>query len=224
MKLPGELRNRIYELVLPSNATINFRLRNKKSREQRANIAVPHRLKKSHEPALLRVSKAIRGETMKLYYQLNEFAFIAYSNECKRIYEFLRAKSAGRHGSITIRWNIYVIGPNLSDIAHWLALAKAIFRTSAAYTRDSNVRNAWCKGQGYSVGAVSLVEVQKLARKARDRGLRKRHLVRDFLDWAAVKLNMSPKLKGSASGRHIVNRLAGSTGDRDIVREYQGNW
>lgn len=210
--------------MLPSDETVYIRPRGHMRQERGRWDAEPDRFKQFREPALLRVSKTIREETLKLFYQLNHFAIVAYSHESGSIYDFLRAKSAGDHGPIAIHWSVRFIAPNLRDVAHWLALAQAIWLTPAAYKNRRNIRNAREPHQSYCAGATALFEVDSLACKARKRGLKQRGLVQDFLDWAVVKLNMSSELKASDRGRRVVDDLARLTGGQRALRDYQGYW
>lgn len=88
LDLPGELRNRIYRYALVTPERILLRGENKK------------------QPALLRVSRQVRKEAIKIYYDENEFAYhfvdlAGAPGEC--CYEIVRRyRSEGRNNFVVV--------------------------------------------------------------------------------------------------------------------------
>ncbi|KAK3632266.1 hypothetical protein LTR56_004266 [Elasticomyces elasticus] len=107
-KLPGELRNRVYEAVLVS----------------RGSVAI--RPKGPGEPALLRVCKGIRAEARSIYYGANNFrlvmadfngaAFTPFSRQY-RDHEYYQRRTLANTGKVTFS----MLGvPNWANLMRWL--------------------------------------------------------------------------------------------------------
>ena len=200
MKLPGELRNQIYELVLPVDTVIEIRSRRKPSNRCQMVIE-PAKMLRWAEPALLQVSRQIRAECVGLYYGDNHFKLFARSKELQQVLDFLLLKSAGEATNINLSFNIHMVDVAWTDMKYWLPMAKI------AYYKGGDVHNAldgriaranWARSS-YIDGAIQ--EVIKLGLKAKRRGLDLVDVRDDFADWAASMI------RAFGSGRRCLSQL-----------------
>lgn len=188
MKLPGELRNRIYELVLGQDQKIA--IRDRRTRYHHKNEpGLRQKNIRWREPGILSVSKQIRAECIRLYYDGNRFEIYAGSDELAEVLKFLSRKSAGE--AVTLSFSIRVLDAKWGDIPDWLQLAKIVYCMD---TQKSHVVDIRPYDDSLSTIACTLQHISKLSIKARDRGLLWEDLKSDFVDWAKAALAMQNTL------------------------------
>lgn len=224
--LPGEIRNRIYELLIPTDINIDI-----KKRKRRPNTStywsrvegwIPPTDKRARwtEPALLRVNKQIRAEAGGLYYSNNHFTLWARSEELHKALDFLLCKSRDDGVDITVSFTVKMVSACWSEIEHWLQLALIAWH-AAGDEAGIDLDRAVDSSRARSVFAVEpLRHVVGLGVRVRRRGGEWDWLKADFIDWARTALAIL--CKGDRRRRHfaggIDKMLTDAFGD-DAVRE-----
>lgn len=148
MKLPGELRNRIYELVLLTNQTIEIRTRSMPPdlRHSRSvHINDPGKTVSWEKPGLLRVSEQIRAESCSIYYGNNDFTIFTRSGELCNVLDFLLCKSADDGADITLSHGILTMGFDWWGMDSWVYFALIAWYTpgSAGSKGRRIVKGSW---------------------------------------------------------------------------------
>jgi len=197
MRLPPELRNTIYELVLlkpscsPSNDPTTYIRKRCSTKGNRTNFHTTWKdvVKSWREPTLLRVCKAIREETLGMYYKANTFELRITTAEFEKVYNFIRAKSV--NPGIPMKWSIQITKAEWNDTPHMLHFAKLVYEFDANSTYGkitylgcdtSQTDRAWPGAIEFQLDVVGVV------RKCRDRGLPWKCVVEDFVDWGKAKV------------------------------------
>ena len=139
MKLPGEIRNAIYELVLAHPYSFTHSLR-PSTCIRASKLGTPGRAPLFdyywREPALLRVSKQVRKEAMAFYYGARTFNLYLQAFELPLARGFILSKQYGPQspryafGRLTTHttapYELNIVGTNWSDLASWFALAELV--------------------------------------------------------------------------------------------------
>lgn len=189
MKLPGELRNRIYELVLPKDEAIEIRKRKGRSMEAPVCYSRYSRGRKScwHEPDIMAVSSQIRTECLRLYYDNNTFEIFARSHELHLVLDFLLLKST--EDCIALKFKIRIVGSEWRNMQDWLELASIAYYTDKEYSDKIDV--AVCNFHLRE----AVRQVVRLGFRARDRGM----------DWEELKMEFDEWVMGTTTllGRYI---------------------
>lgn len=200
MKLPGELRNRIYELVFPSGEGIKIRER----RRERRRSSPGERAKRLRwrEPGLLSASRQIRAECFALYYGRNHFTILAKANELDKALNFLLQKSIADDEDdreINVSYVLRLVNASWWDMPQWLKLATIAWHTGGDFD---------CEGWNSAVAVYSeagdhvdlaLQDVMRLGYRARLRGQEWEELREDFVNWAATVCTIFRKVHRSRS-------------------------
>lgn len=209
MKLPGELRNRIYELVLGKDQKIA--IRDRRTRHHHKNeVGLRQKNIRWREPGVLSVSKQIRAECIRLYYDGNHFEIYAASDELAEVLRFLRHKSAV--DTVAVSFSIRVLDASWGCIPEWLQLAKIAYLMDM---RKPNVVDARPYDDSKAAIACALQYVAKLGIKARDRGLIWEDLKSDFVDWTEGALAMQSTY-GLPWRRRTLDKVV-QTAEEDIL-------
>ncbi|KAF2160412.1 hypothetical protein M409DRAFT_29258 [Zasmidium cellare ATCC 36951] len=119
LKLPAELRIEIYSLCLISPNRVNL---NKPyiSFSQRRHPNRGGQLLKVHPPALFRVCRQTRCETIPIYFRKNKFRVFALNYDVKPYARFLRYQRVyGRPEDLVLT---YVGQPNWANLVKWLEM------------------------------------------------------------------------------------------------------
>lgn len=202
MKLPSELRNRIYELALPLHKTVKIHARRKASYKYSRDRLIRCPKLRWREPALLFVSKQIRPECQGLYYSNNHFEIVARSAELEEVLDFLLLKSPedeDAEGDITLSYRVIMWCPRWRDFKHWLKLAAIAWHTgSDEWNQPEQLLSATGAGwwaEQYSRVLQGMRDVVALGLKAKRRGLEWEDLMEHFVDWAASAINVSSRVR-----------------------------
>ncbi|KAK3714163.1 hypothetical protein LTR37_007965 [Vermiconidia calcicola] len=102
LRIPGELRNRIYRLAVVEQNTINFCMKH--------NFLPP-------EPALLSASKKIRREAADIYYKENSFVLVVHDNDGTIVEKWLQ--SSKNRKRCNLQYNIRK-STNWKNLHTWL--------------------------------------------------------------------------------------------------------
>ena len=195
MKLPAELRNRIYELVLIHVGPIHVRARHFKNIVLR-DVLVPKRRVRWREPGLLTVSKQIRDEAMAIYYERNAFHVYVASSELELVRTWLkRALAYSDARDYNAGFILHIKARNWNEIASWLPLAKISYEKGQDVPTEEQERylwNAYVSIDVYTSSRMRMAfgEVFELGRKAAERGTTYECFESDFYDWAIAKMTM----------------------------------
>lgn len=202
MKLPGELRNRIYESALLVDTDVEVRSRRSPSQPHKMVQQATKKLR-WHEPGLLQASKQIRAEASGVYYGGNQFVVYAHPAELRRSFWFLAAKSTKGdrkyEDDVSLRYTIRLLGARWEDTAHW-GLLTALAYHSITVTHTPDVQNFVTGNFGEYVGQA-IEEVMKIGYKARARELSLECALEDFLDWAGSKASAFHKYSPQTANR-----------------------
>lgn len=211
-KLPGEIRNKIYNLVL---LPIKYPF-NKDSYHGRHHgspfsplmkdwgslrllsaplVSMEKTMPKGRrdvtttiwrEPGLLQVSKQIRSETKPLYYFGHLFSFHVRSDEFDRVYSWLSNLSQQLNGKWP-EFELEVLNPNWSHMDQWLPLAKLAHESSFVKNAEGSVTEdtVWDNVSTKRDGFVrfALHDVVKLGAKAKVEGKTPKEMKVDFRRW-----------------------------------------
>ena len=204
MKLSGEIRNQIYELVVSAREgpfrgdeyTTWIRARHLPD-EVRKSKAGLHTTRAWREPALLLVSKQIRQEAMSYYYSERTFNICLKSaSELPDARDFIFNKAyeartvQPQNGEVsrektTIKYVLHVAGGSWKDLISWFALAELLRYTSEAEAET-------CKLMWHNRGTyirAALQELVEMGNKARKVDLRFVMLQQRFHHWARDVVN-----------------------------------
>ena len=195
MKLPAELRNRVYELILINDGPIHVRARHFKNIELR-NAPVPKRRVRWREPRLLTVSKPIRDEAMAICYERNAFHWYVASSELELVRTWLkRAPAYSGARDYNAGFNLHIKARSWNDIASWLPLARISYEKGQDVPTEEQERylwNAYVNIDVYTSSRMRMAfgEVFELGRKAAERGTSYECFESDFYDWAIAKMTV----------------------------------
>jgi len=167
--LPAELRNTIYDLVLPTGQTIA--VRNKTSTEDGSGEMRSTPLKRLRwaEPGLLQVSKQIKRESRKIYYANNFFLIFAKPSEFGKACAFLLLKSNHTSVKIIINYAIRKINTPWTDVSEWQNLATLAYST-AVFSAEEIIAKILVPPSSKNQNSHSAMEeLIHFAVKARDR-------------------------------------------------------
>ncbi|KAK5680213.1 hypothetical protein LTS10_007140 [Elasticomyces elasticus] len=200
-KLPGELRNRIYELVFTPN---KFRRSRPNSQPPKELTVVRYRRSihwslertyypKWNEPGLLRAAKWIRQEAKLLYYRSARIAISVKSDEVGEVCAWLRAITAGDVDKSLRHVKIHLRSVKIDDIHSWLPLAQLFSDYDMGHTP-----NAWGWGRGverFVTYGVATDQAQKAMEAVTAMGVQARtqnwgheYLQIIFEDWIAAQI------------------------------------
>jgi len=212
MKLPGEIRNKIYSLVLlpirsPFNKNFYYSRHNSKPfsplmSEWRSLrllsdpvISVEKKMPKGrrdvttttwNEPGLLQVSKQLRHETMPIYYFGHVYSFRVRSDEFDKVYSWLSNLSKQLNGK-WLEFEVEVVNPNWSHMDQWLPLAKLTHESSFVKNADRSTTEdtVWDSVSTKREGFVPYAfrDVVKLGATAKVEGKTSKELRVDFRRW-----------------------------------------
>ncbi|KAK3710825.1 hypothetical protein LTR37_010049 [Vermiconidia calcicola] len=192
MKLPGELRNKIYHLVLPTDRHIYVRAYKCKRYSDEEKISKPQR--RWREPGILTTSKQIRREAGSIYYLDNYFTICVRTEEIERacMWHYWTSEMCGWEGNID--FSLYIHSPKWEDMGSWSVLAKVAYESENelyAYTdrhgRTILDRSVVVGGSWSGKKTDALREMAIMGLKARDRGTSYECLEEDFWDWVVSK-------------------------------------
>ncbi|KAK4539226.1 hypothetical protein LTR36_000881 [Oleoguttula mirabilis] len=174
-KLPGELRNRIYDLVLLEERTYMRRTTQRRFQKVRAPIQVHsrgpgygERASRWKEPGLLRASKWIRNEAKAVYYQGNIFAIQASTSDVRAACDWIRSTVQGfeiEDQSFNLE-SFSITKCKWADIRSWLSLAQIVRDLDVGFgvhnqdtNYDGNIGYPHCTGIDrafYEIAALGL--------------------------------------------------------------------
>lgn len=207
MRLPGELRNTIYELALgtPRDRVSIKYIRTRPPTAYLLSRVERQEMKAWREPKLFLLSKAIRDEASSIYFGHNTILFRITSADMQRVYDFVKSKTVGP--AVTMKWSIQLTRGKWKDMASWISLAKLVDENDLGLTYDT-IHQERCLSAGRKwLGACidqALMEVADIGRKARERGLGYECVVQDFADWVIGKLVWSYQAGISHADKRIV--------------------
>ncbi|KAK4893481.1 hypothetical protein LTR27_008163 [Elasticomyces elasticus] len=212
-KLPGEIRNKIYELLSVSSSSkprSSICVRFSSWRPNSNDQAKYHRFE---EPGLLKVAKWIRLEARQIYFQ-TPIEIAVTTGDIAPACEWLRAIAASNVkgdkslGQITL----WLTGGNWDDIESWLALAALVreYRFGPALKayeeEDTSQQFEYCIEimQAHSWHhrfVAALEEVIALGIKAREHSWSNGELEVAYWKWMEAKANMMTTKKSRRQRR-----------------------
>ncbi|KAK3710824.1 hypothetical protein LTR37_010048 [Vermiconidia calcicola] len=208
MKLPGELRNEVYNLVLsgpertfvhPSGRPMYIRNRIMEVHEGAAA--------RWREPALLKVCKQVRSEAMAIHYSTRFFDIIASPDEFRSAYLWLKWVSEQCDEKTQLTVKIWVHNPRWEGLLSWKWLAKIASKHDLSFDRFAEISNparpgvaqAWLSNT-FNVTAA-LEEVVGLGQKAAKQESPDDYLESAFKDWKSSKANFVATARSRARRR-----------------------
>lgn len=214
--LPGELRNAIYELVIPIKTHVEVRARSTERDRFRVTTGFKRKANgaRQHcwfEPSILRVSKQIRTECKSIYYHSNTFKIYARPSEFQNTLDFLEQKSSIASATITIDCVVRVVQVEWKDLPEWWYLALIAYSTGLR-ADDSDIVQIEVMGFNRNkIAGFAMLELWTLSRKAVMRQLDFKDFEEDFIEWALGKLPWVGTL-GSGRSNLMVRELSLVTG------------
>lgn len=213
-KLPGELRNTIWDLVLVEESGIGVHFR-----KSSAKLTDHPRWK---EPGLLKASKWIRQEAKAIYYQRNTFEVSLSTDEFGHVYEWIRCVMEGCEEHVFPLCKLYVTKSSWAGVHSWLFLAKLAYglevildvhRIEFEDPKDWMYAPQWnavydgIEGPGPwgcmhpSPTRTALVEVIALGRRAIEEEWHESMLEIEFEEWVEATMNSRLIRKQTAKDR-----------------------
>ncbi|CAK1360259.1 uncharacterized protein RHO25_003571 [Cercospora beticola] len=214
MKLPPELRNVIYELIIEdyhrdqvrdrdsyvnytNRISINGRIIATGTRKGLSfgEDTIPVGLKNWPEPDLLLMSKQVRLEARPLYYSLAKFQVFTYARNLAALFELLNSITESLEPIPGARWpikhvEIYIIKAKWSDFRHLLSLAQITMKYPVEVNRVYN-----------TFGHV-IEKAQELGMRGHQEGWTEEWLAIEFEEWVARMQNDS-RWSIAIHGNHI---------------------
>ena len=217
MKLLGELRNVVYELVLIVNPTVSVRER--KRWKFRPDYLSRVKLR-WREPALLKVSKEIRNEAQSVYYGANRFEVYADTDEIEQACTWIRNRQNLRASDCELNFSLRITRGWWKNIMSWVHLAKLAYEVELGNYPESTERWLWrFHISAYSTSfGMKLQEALMLGVKARRRGLSPRSLEVDFEEWALSTIS-SLRFGGKPRLGNVFESASKLVEDRRLERE-----
>lgn len=228
MKLPGELRNRIYDLALLASDAVKVHCG--KTRQTRSGPAL---VKRWLEPGILLASKQIRYEALPTYYLCNNFELALTTSEFDQACDWIKhaARNCGSRPFKTFRF--FMTKVIWEDIEGFLSLARLFHGTMielACPEYDESKLRPWnCYQRLQSQESIfrmpaenaftqdALEEVVALGRQARAEDWHEQMLDVEFGLWADEKRRSSHyrQMKKLREGK--AWRAAGDRASRRVL-------
>lgn len=150
-KLPGELRNKIYDLVLLEEDIIAVRFG-----RWRPGTTKRHTHIRWKEPGVLRASKWIRNEAKAVYYRGNIFEVKTRTNQIQEACDWIHSAIQGCEG-VDRYFNLgtlHVSKSNWEDIHLWISLAKVVRSAGVIWNEYADTDDPNYEGRfgGYLIG------------------------------------------------------------------------
>lgn len=209
MKLPGELRNEIFELALgleldddnddlsepqeDTAVTMFIRARQLRWLPDSARI-------RWREPSLLQVSKQVRQEASPFYYLSNRFRLFVRSGEVENACAWLGQISRRCAGLDRMDFSLRLLSPKREEIASWISLARLAYVTDLGYDTEQADVEAWVrrvvrKRGRFSLAGEAIEEVVTLGVVARQRSRSSFRFNTTLRGWATAKLRGTSKFR-----------------------------
>lgn len=194
-RLPAELKNIIYKLVLSEENTVLIGNRYRLSQFRLAQYGAAEKaITRWKEPALFSICKAIRTEAVSMYYQLNAIHLVILLKDVDTVFTWLAKIPWARGDFLSARnLTISICGIGRSNIPSWTAIAMQIFghhNPTSARSEESEV-DAWTSLFPVRSNAYTLIspspffkEMVQISVKSRRQGMGLETFKKDLKDWA----------------------------------------
>ncbi|KAK5125598.1 hypothetical protein LTR85_011872 [Meristemomyces frigidus] len=190
-KLPGELRNKIYDLALLEEGhhvpiAVHFG-----SWRSWLYHRGPEATPRWREPGLLRASKWIRNEAKAIYYQGNHFEIKISTSQVQAACDWIRSTVEGcasedRHFNLS---NLHCTKSNWADIHTWLHLARLVRDIDIGFIECNEEYDSCNIGSALSAGiGRAFYEIAMLGSRAATEGWDEQTLEVEFEEWVDMMM------------------------------------
>ena len=196
MKLPAELRNDIYEEILPIQEVIHIRGHAHRNVEVEGSWNARGYLWR--EPQLLRVSKQIRREVSSLYYGQNYFTVCLHDGEIDKAVQWVRHNEAMRNLDVDFNFKFTFTSASWALVESWYPLVALAYELDWDFADAAEERHYFSneffdlafRGSKFQ---EALEHVVTMGVRARQRGTPLEILMEDCDAWARTTLAITTR-------------------------------